>query len=858
MVALQRITMATDAAAGYSGSDLTAAGTAVSRNEVPYLRSDASGQSVGAPVLELRIHGVGGAPPEQNLESPSTVLMSGDASAGFYRPWFPGGSPAVGQPTRLEAYCWGKLTYGATSRAAWLLLIPFAVVNLAHWTLPRTAASRAWHTALATREAGIPVPSEPTPTSGFSRALLRLIGLVLTATFTGTVGYVLVDLIAWQAVGAQRLPAWAGLYSGFGPGPRMAIALLACLAVLSPLFILSYRSARANDRWDAGQAAKQMGFELSEPTLWRRNRTLARQRDCHIGIAAATLLGIGAMPTSSVNGLRIAILVLAAAVALAAAVLVMTRWADRISPDDAVGHHARLDAAVRIGAYSTVAAVGTLALSRVGWRPSSDSPDSLPGSFGLQNSLVLAEFGLAAVLILWIAGHRPWRSGAPFVRGFTGGILPLLGVCIATVFGSSVVITITNLLGKPATDNVPDADLTTQALVLPKCVYAGGAGFGFTMIFALIAGTWMLLKRRRLTKRYLKPGNPFGVALSYAGRTPAEGGSDGAAASVAKTWATSRLTDYGPAAISLITLATTVGVLGYLADGTANEPKLEALTSLANLGSLAAVAITAAFLVYLRSAIASPDKRKLVSTFWDVVTFWPRAAHPLGPPSYPERSVPEVVTRVRRIVGSAVGDETDPALAQERTETSAADGAIVEEHSPVLISGYSQGGPIAAAVVAQLGSDTTGSVALLTLATPLHRLYGRAFPVWFGDDQLLHLRAALTVDPVCRWISLYRRTDYIGGRIGHQDEQPPATPTAVLGSVDQEVFDPPVLWPGTNPAPPPRHLHSDWFPDPQTRPAAESLATTLVARWGVSAPVAYLDWAGAAAEKSWSKVSIVS
>lgn len=827
MVALERITMATNATAGYSGSDLTAAGTAVSHGEVPYLRLDPSGRPVGAPVLELRIHGVGGAPPEQNLESPSTVMLSGDSSAGFYREWFPGGRPPEVQPTRLEAYCWGKLNYGAMSRAAWLLLIPFAVVNLAHWTLPRTAASRTWHAAQLTGEAAASAGSEPTPTSAFARAMLRLIGLVLTASFTGTVGYVLVDLIAWQAAKQDRLPSWAGLYSGYGPGPRMTISLLAALIIVSPLFILSYRTARANDRWDAGQGPKQPGFELSEPTLWRRNRTLTRQRYCHTAVAAATLLAIGAMPTSSVNGLRIAIFVAAAAVALTAALLVMSRWADRIAPDNAFDQHPHLDRAVRIVAYATVAAVIALALARLGWAPSSDRSDSLPGSFGLQNALVITEFALAGVLLAWIAVHPRWQSTAQFLRGFTGGILALLGVCIATVFGSSVVLTVANVLGKPQTDQVPDAQLSKQALILPRCVYAGGAGFFFTMVFAVIAGLGMLIARHRLVTLYLRAGNPFGVALTYAGRTPSEGGSDAAAASLAKTWATSRLTDFAPAAIALITVGTAAGVLAYLADGFTAQPRLEGFSSLANLGSLAAGVLTAAFIVYLRSAISSPGKRKLVSVFWDVVTFWPRAAHPLGPQSYPERSVPEVVTRVRRIVGSAVGDESDPALAQQRTEAAWTADAIVEEHSPVLISGYSQGSPIAAAVIAQLSPETIESVALLTLAAPLHRLYARAFPVWFGDDQLLRLRASLTVGPVCRWTSLYRRTDYIGGRIGHQDEQLPATAPDVLGSVDQEIFDPPVLWTGANPAPPARHLHSDWFPDPQTRPAAEALAATL-------------------------------
>jgi len=37
------------------------------------------------------------------------------------------------------------------------------------------------------------------------------------------------------------------------------------------------------------------------------------------------------------------------------------------------------------------------------------------------------------------------------------------------------------------------------------------------------------------------------------------------------------------------------------------------------------------------------------------------------------------------------------------------------------------------------------------------------------------------------------------------------------------ILDPPVLWEDADPAPPPTHLHSHWFSDPQTRPYAERL-----------------------------------
>nr|BFE78695.1 hypothetical protein GCM10020093_012960 [Planobispora longispora] len=47
-------------------------------------------------------------------------------------------------PWRREAYVWGGLTSGSRSRAFWLLMLPFALANIAFYMTPagwRTAAS---------------------------------------------------------------------------------------------------------------------------------------------------------------------------------------------------------------------------------------------------------------------------------------------------------------------------------------------------------------------------------------------------------------------------------------------------------------------------------------------------------------------------------------------------------------------------------------------------------------------------------------------------------------------------------------------------------------------------------------------
>ena len=84
-------------------------------------------------------------------------------------------------------------------------------------------------------------------------------------------------------------------------------------------------------------------------------------------------------------------------------------------------------------------------------------------------------------------------------------------------------------------------------------------------------------------------------------------------------------------------------------------------------------------LVMLGSQIRRSEKtRKAVGVIWDLTTFWPRAAHPLAPPCYAERVVPELLTRVA--LGARPGRR----------------GCRTAE--PVILSGHSQGSLIVLAI----------------------------------------------------------------------------------------------------------------------------------------------------------------
>ena len=234
--------------------------------------------------------------------------------------------------------------------------------------------------------------------------------------------------------------------------------------------------------------------------------------------------------------------------------------------------------------------------------------------------------------------------------------------------------------------------------------------------------------------------------------------------------------------------------------------------------SLIAIAVAGWLVTLLRQDYSDPAKRKTIGALWDVGTFWPRAVPPLGPPCYAERAVPEVVgphPPADRPFGHNTNDVATlkyqaglPDLGRTKD--------LTVPTGPLLLAGYSQGSVIAPAVVAQLPADVLPEVALLTLACPAQRLYGRAFPTYFGQRQLTELARLLDADQKPgRWKNLRRRSDYIGSFIfaepGAQAGRGiPARPRrpAVPGS--------PVLVQDANPSPPPTHRHSQFWPDPRT------------------------------------------
>ena len=190
-------------------------------------------------------------------------------------------------------------------------------------------------------------------------------------------------------------------------------------------------------------------------------------------------------------------------------------------------------------------------------------------------------------------------------------------------------------------------------------------------------------------------------------------------------------------------------------------------------------------LVWLASKLrTSGETARGVGILWDLTTFWPRAAHPLAPPCYAERVVPELITRIKWAL-----KEPGP----DQREWGGATGVIVSAHS--------QGSTIAVAALSRLENDELKRVRLVTYGSQLRTWYGRIFPGVFGPASLgneptagpttvgngwpdvqkdppvgvelpaskfegsLRSRLEPQGSDTPRWVNLFRRTDPIGFRV---------------------------------------------------------------------------------------------
>ncbi|MEV4274455.1 hypothetical protein [Actinoplanes xinjiangensis] len=722
------------------------------------------------PIVELRVHGVGGTSPAALLGTPAYRQVWGDRIAGFY---------AAATPRRgrnVEAYCWGGMTSRSSSRVLWLLLFPFMLVNVAGWTCSARIRRDRWMFAV-------------------HRACARLTALAVTLNLLLIGAMAAVDVWAYQFCG-QGLPGSALWIKGVlhapadhpDPGRRVVIGAGLVLANLLVIALLAQRTrSRYEDVSPVGAPARTpmrisaaaLPDGVADPRFYDGQATVRRLAGLHLGAGVAWLALFLAFVG---GGGRFHVAVVPPAVVLA---VVLVLVACESAGDRLVYPLIVVAAAVAAGVAGWVW-IGAPIVAVTGHLPG--MLEVVRATFGLILVLAVARVLVMPVIVLLrvlgvrhgadrgpgVRVHRKWPM-APFV-------VAVLGLVSINAVGLGLLIAIGKGLGSVAWTAVDEVGAGELAMfpflpaATPWLTLVPGAVLA---VFLLVeAVRWAVAGRGGLTGPIIAefagradagppPQPPWDTWRRSA--LPTHPGQSAECRERAWEWvrtiARARRMAGFPADARYLAAGIVVSVLLvpalYLLSGARHAPS--SLTDADDAAVWLAVMIPVAGVLLLRLGWRRPGARRWLGVLWDVGTFWPRAFHPFAPPCYAERAVPDLQRRIRW---------------------------LHDNGARVLLVGHSQGSVLAAAALAQ--QRHTADTVLVTFGSPLSTLYGWGFPAWINRDLYDRVKG--------HWVNYSYRTDYIGGPIGD-------------GEVDVPLPDPATSWYLCGEPLPPLRRHTGYWSD---------------------------------------------
>jgi hypothetical protein len=264
-------------------------------------------------VIEIRVHGVGGEPPSSMARDADPLLVGGDDLAGFHRARNPvvgtveatevgdgeatsgGRGPTTnGDPPQRprrrralhvrEVLAWGGQTSGTVRHALWVLLLPFALFNVAGRMHVTGSADRARR----------------------QRAACRVLALSMTLAVVALTSGLAIDLVAVQC-GAWGEACLGGSGSGrlllapfrrFGDDVigRLGVAALAPALVIVALWYSGrYGTRRLEWQQTPGTSASQRAggepTSLADADFWRNAWPASRLRGLHATAGFAWIAG---------------------------------------------------------------------------------------------------------------------------------------------------------------------------------------------------------------------------------------------------------------------------------------------------------------------------------------------------------------------------------------------------------------------------------------------------------------------------------------------------------------------------------------------------------------------------------------
>jgi hypothetical protein len=809
-----KVSLGLEAPGGFSGADLVSPAQAVAAEALVDQRF-----RDGEPT-EFRIHGVSGSDGPTMLQHPHVVQVAGKSPTAIYRRWAPGGRGGLSVPWPLEAYSWGGLTERPLAAASWIVLTPFMLYNVAFFMLPAGGAKPGHHR--------------------WARRMMRLLALAATVQLVNGAVIVLVSTIGWQnaAMRSGNPSWWIGWYTRWDAGPRIGLALAVVGGIVGGLWLASVRTAHRYEKREMSvSAGGDHDWKLRKPGFWHGAIVVTRQRNLHVGAAFAfAALSVALLPSR--HEVWRVVEVSAATIVLVVAVAAMaTSAVDREHQLDDRGSASRSGFRAVAGAGVLVLVATAMScswmLDRTG--QSSVAPALVNGTRAVLAVQSILLLGLVITVWLLLRSDESQRASdwRPFLGGWLTPLVSLLAVLLGGLLSAATNLAVARLFGQPSGVHLPAERPTSSTLFVPDEAFAFAIGMVATLPALLIAGL-MLWRTYGRKVRQLTSDDEVRAWYPESAQVPGD-----AVEQVARAWALASLTDRVDVLVAMVGLSWAAGVTAVEVAALLALSQSVALSGVIDVLVTFGVAVSAGTAIVLvgmlRSTYTNSGRRRVVGALWDVATFWPRATHPFAPPCYAEQAVPEIVDRVVLLTGERSDHPAQPATELQPPP------AVCP--SPVLITGYSQGSLIAPAVVAQLPPRTIDKVALLTLACPFRRLYGRAFPAYFSREYAVELNELLANGSTPesdgeqgpregKWRNVVRPTDYIGSWIFSQPGKPGQQ--LLQDVIDVACLDPPSLRLGPGGTLAPIHYHSDWWQDPLThfyaRRLIEQLKVAEVAR----------------------------
>lgn len=753
---------------------------------------------------ELRIHGVGGAPPEHILHDPEPIPVSGDKHAAFYRPrhgasWSadPGGGerPAA---FPVEAYSWGGLTSADWTRAFWILLLPFALANAAGWMHPKGATVR--------------------------RVLSRLFALGLTVMVAMMITAISVDIMAYQCGVVVADCAsdhwWLTPLEMVGArlGPAVAEGTLVAVWLVAAIWLVGLPGFKAFEEFDTKAVLPDLARSeegepgMDSPSFWDGSAPVRRLRRLHLAAGLGTVTSLVDLGIARLGGGSEFAVLAVASVALLCSVI--TPIALPMTWSRQAGLIDRWSAAVVAIGWALVGSTLLLAFTMTGVDLEA-LPILYPGLVGasyfltaVQTLLVVAllgtarrlasdvvlvtvgawftwllidrrlwwpAIGLVAALFVTFVTRREFALRASFFGLGMAATSALAAFMLSSLWSGSV-IRLVDYLGIGL---VPDGRTLVSAepvLVYPEWHEWSAVSFAFFLGLILLALLVLFVFPRPL-------GRPED-ADQVEGDFHLSDEKSRRFAKVVGAYRRVRIVGVADRILAGVLLAGLlfgmITVAASVVDGSARFASWLVTAS----GWLVA-GVPVAMATAARFAVTSAAWRRAIGSLWDVVTFFPRVIHPLGPPCYGERAVPQLAWRLR----------------------------YLSERGGVVASAHSQGTVVLSSALSLLPGPFD-RLRVITYGSPLTILYGRVFRAYFGDD--LPDRLAAKIGPG-RWRHAYAATDWLG--------TPLFSSTA---ESDLRVLDP-HRWGPVSPGdlPPPILGHSTYHRHPDIEALVRSQLTNL-------------------------------